>query len=96
MEVINFAQAKRRIQNRHQEEAELKTAFKLRYLSNAELFREYRTYRNTLEDTNLDASEEKLDTNSLIYLCEVALEVAARGLLEDFDKRYNFVLNVVE
>jgi len=96
MDVINFAHAKRRIETKHQEECELKTAFKLRYLSNPELFREYRTYRSTLEDTSLDAGSEKIDTESLIYLCEVALEVAARGLLEDFDHRYNFTLGIVD
>jgi hypothetical protein len=95
MNVINFVQAKRRIQAKHQEESEIKTAFKLRYLSNSELFSEYKSYRCTLEDTSLDAGE-KIDTESLIYLCEVALEVAARGLLEDFDKRYNFMAGLIE
>ena len=95
MDVINFYEAKKKIQCKHQKECDVQTTFKLRFLSNSELFNEYKAYRSTLEHTGLDAGE-KIDTDSLIYLCEVALEVAARGLLEDFDKRFIFVTGIIE
>jgi hypothetical protein len=95
MKVISFAHAKKRILDKQHEECETKTSFKLKCLTNAELFDEYKFYRHTLEDTSLDCGG-KVDTESLIYLCEVALEVAARGLLEDFDKRFNFVITEPE
>ena len=95
MNIINFEEAKRKIINKHHEENEIKTTFKLRYLSNADLFGEYKSYRTTLEETSCDTAD-RIDTESLIYLCEVALEVAARGLLEEFDKRFNFIAGIVE
>lgn len=95
MNIIDFTEAKRSIFSKRRKKNESLCSIKLRYMSNCELFREYKVYRETLEDLNCNC-EDVTDSENLVYLCEVMMEVVTRGLLEDFNRRFDCFTGIVE
>ncbi len=94
MKVIEFVEAKKDVLNRRYRQQELVSALKIRGMSNELLYDEYKLYRVTLDEADV-ANKENADSMSLIYLCEVMMEVAHRGLVEDFCRRFETNLRVV-
>ncbi len=87
MSVIDFYEARGRIQSKQLQKLGDAISRRLSHLSTEKLFEEYMIYRDSLEDTNA-AVEDSANADNLLYLCEIMMEVVSRGLLEDFNERF--------